>query len=1088
MIFSFILAAFASCIKEEDIFDGIQYELTARMEMDAPTRTSLSGLQGDVYYPLWSAGDELAVFVDGETTPSKFTLKSGDGKTRATFAGMREGNEYYALYPFSDSSQVENGTIHFTLPAAQKYVAGSFGIGSYPMVAYGASETLNFKNLCAVMKISIMGDAAIRSITLQSKDEEVYLSGRVKVNCNDDSSPQMEILEGGSNSVTLDCKGTELKKDSVTDFHFVIPAQSYKGGFDVIIDAYSDTIVKSVASDLVFKRSSMRHLKGMELEAEKPEINYDAIPDNEIWYKTTDGNIVSLSGVDGLPNAKFDANVVSNKYENGIGKIFFDSSVTTIIDNSFRQKNNLLSIYLPSSINKICSEAFVGCVNLKEVYINCEELSIIQPSTALNPVLGNPFELCENLSKIVGAQASVDGKCLIIDGHLFSFAPYGIKKYVVPNGVKEIQADAFDSCNELEEIILPEGLEIIGWDSFANCTGLKSVTFPSSLKELHSYAFRQCTSLEGFYGNENFHTPDNKCLIGEMKDLPDHSWNGKWIYLFAGRNLSEYTIPEGIVGIENYTFYNATNLIKLVLPSTMRRIGPHAFEGAINIETITGKNVLEDNRSLVVDSALIMLAGANLEKYTIPKEVKYLSSAVLGFKNDINEYVIPDHVIAIEDRSYMFQQCPNLETVTLSANMRYLGFDPFDKWDTPKIKNVYCRTLIPPIVQYNPSDVRFEFDSLTIYVPAQSLDLYKNSNYWVPYKDYIKGYDYTDLPAPDYYTSTDYTQDGTIVQLQKATEGNGINVVLMGDGYSDRQIADGSYKADMEYVYSKLFTKEPYQSYKHLFNVSYVNAVSATEGFEYGNTALSCGFGDGTYVYGNDNAVFQYAQKVVESSKIDETLVIVVLNSNNYAGTCFMYYPNSSGTDHGKGAAVAYFPKGESSETFAQLLHHEANGHGFAKLADEYAYDYMGTIPSEEVESTKNQQSLYGWWKNVDFTNDPAQVRWKKFLEDTRYAKEGLGVFEGGLTYWSGVWRPTENSIMRHNEGEFNAPSREAIYYRIHKLAYGADWKYDYEKFVEYDAVNYNAQAAPATKVSPLRPKQQLHPPVVIKKSWREAE
>ena len=310
----------------------------------------------------------------------------------------------------------------------------------------------------------------------------------------------------------------------------------------------------------------------------------------------------------------------------------------------------------------------------------------------------------------------------------------------------------------------------------------------------------------------------------------------------------------------------------------------------------------------------------------------------------------------------------------------------------------------------------------------------------------------------------------------------------MGDGYSDRQIADGSYKADMEYVYSNLFTKEPYKSYKHLFDVSYVNVVSATEGFEYGNTALSCGFGDGTYVYGNDNAVFKYAQKVVDASAIDETLMIVVMNSNNYAGTCFMYYPNSSGTDYGKGPAVAYFPKGESSEVFAQLLHHEANGHGFAKLADEYAYDYMGTIPSEEVENTKNQQSLYGWWKNVDFTNDPAQVRWKKFLEDTRYAKEGLGVFEGGLTYWSGVWRPTENSIMRYNQGEFNAPSREAIYYRIHKLAYGADWKYDYEKFVEYDAVNYNAQAAPATKVSPLRPKQQLHPPVVIKKSWREAE
>ena len=35
--------------------------------------------------------------------------------------------------------------------------------------------------------------------------------------------------------------------------------------------------------------------------------------------------------------------------------------------------------------------------------------------------------------------------------------------------------------------------------------------------------------------------------------------------------------------------------------------------------------------------------------------------------------------------------------------------------------------------------------------------------------------------------------------------------------------------------------------------------------------------------------------------------------------------------------------------------------------------------------------------------------------------------------------------------GGFNAPSREAIYYRIHKLAFGTTWEYDYESFVKWD-------------------------------------
>ena len=97
--------------------------------------------------------------------------------------------------------------------------------------------------------------------------------------------------------------------------------------------------------------------------------------------------------------------------------------------------------------------------------------------------------------------------------------------------------------------------------------------------------------------------------------------------------------------------------------------------------------------------------------------------------------------------------------------------------------------------------------------------------------------------------------------------------------------------------------------------------------------------------------------------------------------------------------------------------------------------------------------------------------------------------FEGGLTYWSGVWRPTEDSIMRYNTGCFNAQSREAIYYRIHKLAYGDSWEYDYEEFVEYDAVNRSSSSAPqkSRRNYVERPLEPTAAPVVVGKSWRDA-
>ncbi len=350
---------------------------------------------------------------------------------------------------------------------------------------------------------------------------------------------------------------------------------------------------------------------------------------------------------------------------------------------------------------------------------------------------------------------------------------------------------------------------------------------------------------------------------------------------------------------------------------------------------------------------------------------------------------------------------------------------------------------------------------------------------------YIQKY----LNDHDYYTSTDYSTDGMVTTLQTASVGEGIDIVLMGDAYSDRQIADGTYAKDMEYIYDNLFTEEPYKSFKDHFNVHYVNVVSATEGYEYGNTALDSYFGEGTFVGGNDNAVFTYAQKAISANDMDEALIIVAMNSDNYAGTCYMYYPTYSTGTFGSGVSVAYFPKGGDESTFAQLLHHEACGHGFAKLADEYAYEDMGIVPNDYESQIKEQQAGWGWWKNVDFTSDLNTIRWSHFLNDTRYANEGLGAFEGGLTYWNGVWRPTENSIMRYNTGGFNAPSREAIYYRIHKLAYGDDWQYDYEKFVEWDAKNRTA-AANAARMKAKKPAnyKPTHPPVIVNKSWKDAK
>lgn len=331
----------------------------------------------------------------------------------------------------------------------------------------------------------------------------------------------------------------------------------------------------------------------------------------------------------------------------------------------------------------------------------------------------------------------------------------------------------------------------------------------------------------------------------------------------------------------------------------------------------------------------------------------------------------------------------------------------------------------------------------------------------------------------DTYDSQDYSADGRIHILQTATEGKGINLVLMGDAYSDRMIADGSYEDAMVRAKDAFFDEEPYKSYKHLFNVIYVDVVSKNESYS-GDTALDSWFGEGTSVGGNDNKAFEYATNALASVglSIDEALIAVLINRDYYAGTCYMYNP--FGGDYGGGESVSYVPVCKAGDSFPNIFRHEVGGHGFAKLADEYGGD--GLIPQEKVDEFRNKEQ-FGWWKNIDFTANPLDVKWSQFLSDDRY-DEGLGVYEGGAMYDYGVWRPTYESIMRNNTGGFNAPSRYAIWYRINKLAYGDEWEGSYENFVTYDQINRTPSAI-AKRAKQLRAagkdkRPPLSPPVIM--------
>ena len=107
--------------------------------------------------------------------------------------------------------------------------------------------------------------------------------------------------------------------------------------------------------------------------------------DNEIWYTSSDGNIVTPNQT----NAFGGANIVSNTYENGKGVIKFDDSVTSIEFGAFGSCS-FTSIVIPNSVTSIGNQVFYYCIDLTSITI----------PNSVTSIGNSAFYFCSSLTSI----------------------------------------------------------------------------------------------------------------------------------------------------------------------------------------------------------------------------------------------------------------------------------------------------------------------------------------------------------------------------------------------------------------------------------------------------------------------------------------------------------------------------------------------------------------------------------------------------------------------------------------------------------------------------------------------------------------
>lgn len=382
--------------------------------------------------------------------------------------------------------------------------------------------------------------------------------------------------------------------------------------------------------------------------------------------------------------------------------------VTSIGSQAFYGCTGLTSITFPNSITSIGFSAFSGCTGLNSINI---------PNSVMS-IGSSAFSRCTELTYITIPQSiSYIGEDAFWNTPWYNNQPDGVVyigliayKYkgtmpsgtsiILKEGTHRIAPYAFRGCTGLSNITIPNSVSTIDDLAFESCKSLTSLRIPKSVNSIASTAFIVCNNLNSItVDNENpFYDSRNNCnAIIES--------NTNTISVGCKNTI----IPNGIISIGDYAFYNCVDLVSIDIPNSVTLIGNRAFENCIGLTNV------------IIPNSVTMIAW----------------QAFAGCSN-LTSITIPNSVTSIGN--YAFYRCENLTVANLSGDGEWVAGEISNTLTKiyiddgiTAIKNlninptdVYCFANVPPIC----NDSSFNNYTGTLHIPATSLAAYFTAPYW----------------------------------------------------------------------------------------------------------------------------------------------------------------------------------------------------------------------------------------------------------------------------------------------------------------------------------------------------------------------
>lgn len=235
-----------------------------------------------------------------------------------------------------------------------------------------------------------------------------------------------------------------------------------------------------------------------------------------------------------------------------------------------------------------------------------------------------------------------------------------IEEVVIPEGVKKIEAAAFDSCTSLRKITLPKSLEIIEEYCFYGCKNLEQIVTENTNIRIDCLTFMECDKLN----KDELKFPTFIIENGILKEYINY------------KGETKITIPYGVTEIGSSAFQCCSRIESVIIPDGVIRIGDYAFADCYSLTSVViPESVKEIDRNA--------FAETNLSTITIPKGVTEIKEQTF-YKCSLESIVIPEGVIKIKEKA--FSGCNFLKSVYLPDTITDICRGAFEETEIDKIK------------------------------------------------------------------------------------------------------------------------------------------------------------------------------------------------------------------------------------------------------------------------------------------------------------------------------------------------------------------------------------------------------------------